>query len=50
MTTQDLCNQANELNAKLGYAGTYSPKGRRKAGMKAVVEMLQRDLAEKEAK
>lgn len=47
-TTQALCDLANDLNAKLGYPGTYTPKGRRKAGMKTVVAMLQRDLAEKE--
>lgn len=50
MTTQQLCDLANELSALLGYSGTYTPKGRRKAGMKAVVENLQREAEELEEK
>lgn len=47
MTTQDLCDRANELNKALGHPGTYTAKGRRKAGMKAVVELLERELEAK---
>lgn len=44
MTTQQLCDRANELNNLLGYPGTYTPKGRRKAGMQAIVELLEKEL------
>ena len=49
MTTQQLCDRANELSRKLGYPGTYTPKGRRKAGMQAVVKMLEDELSETQA-
>ena len=49
MTTQQLCDRANELSRLLGHPGTYTPKGRRKAGMVAVVEMLEAELRDTQA-
>ena len=47
MTTSQLCDRANELSRLLGVPGNYSPKGRRKAGMVFIVEMLEQELAQK---